>query len=262
MAATACTLTAGTALKSSSMAILMYADLAQSAREFVAGLTGMKPPIGFTRAEWERKQAGTYAVDISGTPKLEKVTAKLDWQKNDPLHIELYNRGKCQNDNFKDVWFYMERNLADPTQDVICIPNHVENPNGGFSVSSFAVPEASLDADYKADFSMTCAITSVYAFIHLFDVATPIYTFTAGTGTGDTITRSSGSFVDDGITEGMRIFIDDTAAGGTNYRKIVTVDTLAALTLNVFKSGTSEDAYLATDATGLATTVLRAGYQM
>ena len=262
---TDCTLKTGDYLSTSKMAILMYANEPEAAREFVNGLENMKPPFGYTRATFEIKPAGAFAFDAAGTPKLEQVTANMIMAKNDPVHTQLYNRGKCQDDNFTDIWFYLERNLADRFQSLIAIPNHVENPNGGFSVLSMGAPSKGLDDKWTWDFSLTTGITCINAFIHLPDVpVTPIFTFTQGTGTGDTITRTSGSFLDDGVTDGMRCFIDDTDALGTNYRKIVTIPIggAADLTLNVFKSGTTEDAYLATDPTGLSTTVLRFGYQM
>lgn len=263
MTTTSCTLTAGTYLSTGEMAIMLYADEASSSREFVAGLTNCKPPFGYTRNSFEVRQAGTYAFDVPTVPKLEQISAALDMQRNDPVHIEIFNRGKCQSDQFTDMWIYLERNLADATGDVIAIPNHVQNSSGGFSVMSMSAPSKGLDEKWTWDFNITQSITSIFAFIHLFDESTPIYTFTAGSGAGDTITRSSGSFVADGITEGMQIFIDDTAAGSDNYRKIVVVDTVTATDLTVWKSGTSdEDGYLTTDATGDSTCVLRAGYQM
>ncbi len=261
--ATSCTLAAGDYLATSEMAILMYADEALATRTFLAGLTNCKPPFGFTRGSFEVKEAGKYGFDVPTVPKLGQITAALNMQKNDPDHVEMYNRGKCQEDNKQDIWVYLERNIADPTADKIAIPNHVLNPLGGYSVMSMDAPSKGLDEQYTWDFTLSAAITSIYAFIHTFDAASPTITFTAGSGAGDLITRSAGSWVDDGITVGMQVFIDDTAAAGTNNRKIVRVDSMTSTVLTTFKTGTvDEDGYLATDATGLATYVIRAGYQM
>lgn len=255
---TSCRLTAGTYLGASEMAIELYTDQPIAARAFLAGLTNSKPPFGYTRNSFEVRQAGTYAFDVPTVPKLDQITAALDMQRNDPDHIEIYNRGKCQSDNFQDLWVYLERNLADPTQDVIAIPNAVDNPEGGYSVMSMAAPPKSTDEKYTWDFSLTTAITSIFSFIHLFDT-TPDFTF-AAPGGGDTLARTTGSWVNDGIVEGMKLYVDDqyVVTASSNFGKIFTVATggLSALTLTFV-----EDGY-ATAGAGVATNVYRFGYQM
>jgi hypothetical protein len=255
--ATACTLSAGEALKATEQAIRLYCDMIDTDRAFLNGLTNIKLPVGFTRGSFDVKQAGKYGFKIPTLPMLSDLSCQLDWYYKDADQLEMHNRGKCQNDFFQDVWIYARRNLADSTKDIILIPNHVDNPDGGFSVMSFDLPAKGIDDKFTVDFSMTNSITCITAYIHLFDAATPIYTFTSGTP--DTITRTSGSFVTDGVVAGQKVFIDNLGATGDNYRKIGTVAAggVAALVLTLDEAG-----YLTTDAVGSADTVLRIGNEM
>ncbi len=253
---TTCVLSAGEALKATEMAVRLYCDMVDADREFLNGLTNVKLPSGFTRGSFDVKQAGKFGFKIPTLPMLSDLSCQLDWYYKDVDQLEMYNRGKCQADFFQDVWIYARRNLADSTKDIILIPNHKDNPNGGFSVMSFELPAKGIDDKYTVDFSMTNSITCITAYIHLFDAAVPIYKFTASP---DTITRSSGSFVTDGVLAGQKVFIDNLTASGANYRKIGTVAAggVAALVLTLEEVG-----YLTTDAVGSADTVLRIGNQM
>jgi len=252
---TTCTIDRGEALSSHEMALQMYTDLAIGSRKFVIGLTGIKPPVGYQRGNVAVDQAGTLGFDIPTLPRFQPITAKLDYQYNDTEHAELSNRGLCAQDYKQDMWIYARRDKVNSANDIIWIPNHIQFPNGGFSVQNFNLGEQSVNGKWAVDVTLLSNIQCITAFIHIEDAAVPTITFT--TGANDTIARSAGSFVTDGIIAGMKVFIDDEAAALTNYRKIVTVQTVAALTLTLEDSGV-----LAADAVGSATTVLRAGWQL
>jgi len=255
MAITNCELDRGEALASSEMAIRLYCDLADNLRKYVIGVTGLKPPIGYDRGDVAVDQAGTLGFNIPTLPRFQPITAKLDWQPGDEEHANLSNWGLCADDFKTNIWLYARRSKTDPTKDIIWIPNHIQYPKGGFSVKTFSMGEQSVNGKWMVDFSLLTNIQCITATVHLFDASTPDFTFT--TGANDTIVRTAGSFVDDGIKEGMKVFIDDEAAGVSNYRKIITVKTVAALLITAEESGV-----LAADAVGAATTVLRCGYQL
>jgi len=253
---TTCTIDRGEALASSEMALQMYTDLAIGSRKFVIGLTGIKPPIGYNRGNVAVDQAGSLGFDIPTLARFQPITAKMDYLYNDEEHAELSNRGLCAQDYFQDVWIYARRDKVNPANSIIWIPNHVQYPNGGFSVQNFNLGEQSaVNGKWMVDVTLLSNIQCITAFIHLEDSAVPTYTFT--TGANDTIARSAGDFAADGLKAGMKVFIDDEAATLSNYRKIVTVQTVAALTLTLEDSGV-----LVADAVGAATTVLRSGWQL
>jgi hypothetical protein len=250
MAATSCVLESGDSVASSEMRVEIQTDQAAASRYIVPGLTQVRMPAGYERGTDEIQQAGTIAYDNPTRVKRTPAPFNLDFYPTDYAQYELYQRGLCQQDKFNDIWFYQVLNLADRTQDQIWIPNDELYPNLGVSVQNFDLPAVDLNSHYMVNGVFLISTSFLLATEHIFDVAVPTITFTASS-----ILDSASGFDVTKIFPGDKVFIDDTAAGLTNFRRIVTVDTVIAGQIDTVETD------LAVDAVGAATTVLRIGRQ-
>lgn len=263
--ATQCTLIAGEDFKSSEAALRFYTYGPLAEREFLTGATSIKPPMGFTRNSYMNDQIGKFAYSVPTNVQLGDIPVELDWQLNDDLHQELYNRGKCQNDQFQDMWYYFRRSLFDPTLNVIAIPNHVDNPRGGMSVMNFDLPAKGNSDKFTVSFSLTQSISWIYTLLHIYDTSGD-FTFAAPSG-GGTITRTVGSWETAGpngspVLAGMKMYVDDeySVTPGLNHRKIVTVDNVTPLVLTFVED--VADGYGLVAEAPVTSYVLRFGKQM
>ena len=255
---TACEIRIVDVLESSEGALELYTNEPALARKVVPGLLEFKLPAGFTRQEEQIIQAGAIGTTNLGVPSYGPITFKLDWYHEDDTHDELYNRGICQK-SFSDMWIYARLNLTDRSQDIIFIPNdsHVDyggaGAGAGLDVAKFDIPSVAVNtaAHYTVDGQMAQKARFIKTTTQLEDTGTQ-FTFTA-----TTIVRTTGSWVDDGIKDKDKIYIDDTLALGLNFGKIVTVlGVPTPLVITVKEVG-----LLVVD-TASATTWLRAGVQM
>lgn len=257
---TTCKLFGGAAFKASEMAWKFYMDRPYLAREFLKGLKNAKPPFGYTRGSFEVKHMGTFSYNVPTVPMLANITATLDWQEDDALQRELQNRGKCGNDFFRDAIFYMRRSKFDRTKDIILWPDFVANPESGMSVLNFDIPSVGPDDPVTATFEMTQNITWIYCLVQIPETVPALPEFVyASPGGGDTITRTTGSWTEDGLQIGMHLVIDEeflVTALGLNNKKIVEIVDLSATVIT-----TVEDGYLTPEA-GLGTYWLRAGWHL
>jgi len=254
---TTCAIKVAEVLQSAQGAMQIWSDQSGALRELMPGLTEIKLPVGFMRATSAAAESGSIGTNVAGQPSFEDVGFSANWYHESAVQRELYRRGQCQALPNKDIWIYARLNLSDRSQDIILIPNTAPAewggaPNGGLDVAAFQIPSAATNAAvfFTVTGNMVQSARYIKASVNLEDLATD-FAFTA-----TTIDRAAGSFTDDGVEPGMKIYLDDTdLTPGLNFGRIVTVDTVTALQITIVETG-----YMEID-TASPTTWLRAGFQ-
>jgi hypothetical protein len=254
MTITSCDIVDASFIKSDTAGLLLYADQIEASREFVRGLFNLKPP-GRTRGSGTAEEFSAKSMEYATTVVQTGITGNANDVRGDATQAELIGRLNCQT-RFTDMWFYKVRDKVTPTNDLIIIPDIVKSPNGFMEVKDFDPQAAGVNTHWQNNFALTVSTLLLEANVQYFDDGSaPDIAFVSGSP--DTITSAQAGFITAGFQEGMRIYIDDLAAGVSNFGKIVTIAAsgVAAGTLTLVESG-----YLTNDAVGASTVVLRGGY--
>lgn len=243
-------------VQSNKAELVLLADLAEANRLIVNGLNNMEPPRterGTGTAEQFDRKSANYNTTLNNIMS----TASGNYVKDDDGQelLEQYKTNDTQ--GITNIWEYLVKDQADPTNDIIIIPDAVNDPTGKVLVSQAAVGGADNNSHWPWNTQIQFNILTIRATHQLLDAAIPGITFVAGAGSGDSIVDSNNGL--EIFEPGDFIYIDDLAgiSGGiSNAGKIVEV---ASVTAGGGSLTTVEDGYLTTDATGASTVVLRGG---